>query len=51
MFRYFCIKFFDLMLKSKSKSLFDYTNLFCPNDYQKNYKIILKYFQQLKRLR
>ena len=27
----------------KSKSLFDYTNLFYPNDYQKNYKIILKY--------
>ena len=49
MFRYFCIKFIDFMLKSKY--LFDCTNLFCPNDYQKNYKIILKYFQQLKRLR
>ena len=31
----FCIRFIDFMLKSKS--LFDYTNLFYPNDYQKNY--------------
>ena len=29
----------------KSKSLFDYTNLFFPNDYGKNDKIMLKYFQ------
>ena len=28
---YFCIRFIDFMLKSKS--LFDYTNLFSPNDY------------------
>ena len=33
----------------KSKSLLDYTNLFSPNDYEKNDKIVLKYFQQLKR--
>ena len=44
---YFCIGFIDLMLKGKS--LLDYTNLFSPNDYEKNDKIILKYFQQLKR--
>ena len=44
---YFCIGFIDLMLKGKS--LLDYTNLFSPNDCEKNDKIILKYFQQLKR--
>ena len=33
----------------KGKSLLDYTNLFPPNDYEKNGKIIPKYFQQLKR--
>ena len=27
----------------KGKSLLDYTNLFSPNDYQRNDKIILKY--------
>ena len=27
------------------KTLLDYTNLFCPNDYKKNYKIIYKYFK------
>ena len=43
MCEYFCIGFIDFMLKSKS--LLDYTNLFSPNDYQKNDKIILKYFQ------
>ena len=44
---YFCIGFFGFMLKGKS--LVDYTNLFSPNDYEKNDKIILKYFQELKR--
>ena len=29
----------------KSKSLLDYTNLFSPNDFEKNEKIILRYFQ------
>ena len=38
---YFCIRFIDFMLRSKS--FLDYTNLFSPNDYQKNYKVILKY--------
>ena len=39
---YFCIGFIDFMLKSKS--LLDYINLFSPNDYEKNDKIILRYF-------
>ena len=40
---YFFIRFFDSMLKAKS--LLDYTNLFSPNEYEKNDKVILKYFQ------
>ena len=40
---YFCIGFIDFMLKGKS--LLGYTNLFSPNDYEKNDKMILKYFQ------
>ena len=43
MCRYFCIEFIDFMLKGKS--LLEYTNLFSPYKYQKNDKIILKYFQ------
>ena len=39
----FCIGFIDFMLKGKS--LLEYTNLFSPNDYEKNDNIILKYFQ------
>ena len=31
--------------------MLDYTNLFAPNDYEKNDKIILKHFQWLKKLR
>ena len=37
---YFCIEFIDFMLKDKR--LLEYTNLFSPNDYEKNNKIILK---------
>ena len=37
---YFCIGFIGFMLKGKS--FLDYTNLFSPNDYGKNDKIILK---------
>ena len=33
---YFCIDFIDFMLNGKS--LFDCTNLFSPNDYEKNDK-------------
>ena len=40
---YFCIGFIDFMFKGKS--LLEYTNLFSPNDYEKNDKIISKYFQ------
>ena len=44
---YFCIELIDFVLKGKS--LRHYTNLFSPNDYEKNDKTILKYFQYLKR--
>ena len=47
MCEYFSIRLNDFMLKGKS--LLDYTNLFSPNDYEENDKIILKYFQSLKR--
>ena len=40
---YVCIGFIDFMVKGKT--LLDYTNLFSPNIYEKNDKIILKYFQ------
>ena len=40
---YFWIRFIDFILKGKS--LLEYTNLFSSNDYEKNDKIILKYFQ------
>ena len=41
MCRYFCIGFIDFILKGKSP--LDYINLFSPNKYKKNDKIILKY--------
>ena len=40
---HFCIGFIDFTLKGKSLS--DFTNLFFPNDHEKNDKIILKHFQ------
>ena len=40
---HFCIGFIDFMLKGRS--LLDYINLFSPNKYEKNDKIILKYLQ------
>ena len=40
---YLCTGFIDFMLNSKS--LLDYINLFSPNKYENNDKIILKYFQ------
>ena len=42
MCRYFCMGFIDFMLKGKS--MLNYTNLFYPNDYEKNDKTIKKYF-------
>ena len=44
---YVCIGFIGFMLKGKS--LLDYTNLFSPNDYEKNDEIILKFSKYLKR--
>ena len=40
---YFCIGFIDFILKGKS--LHDYKNSFSLNDYDKNDKIIRKYFE------
>ena len=40
---YFCIGFIDFMLNGKG--LLDYTNLLSPNDFEKNDKTTLKYFQ------
>ena len=39
---YLCIGFIYFLLKVKS--LLEYTNLFSPNNYENNDKIILKYF-------
>ena len=39
---YFCIGFIDFMLKDKI--LTDFTNLFSPNNFDKNDDVILKYF-------
>ena len=39
----FCIGFFNFMLNGKS--LTEYTNLFLPNNFMKNGKIILSYFK------
>ena len=36
---YYCTGFIDFMIKGKS--LLEYTNLFSPDDYEKNDKIIL----------
>ena len=47
MWGYFCVGFINFMLKGNS--FLDYTNLFSPSDYEKNDKIILKFFQQLKK--
>ena len=40
---YFCFGFIDFMLADKS--LTGYTNLFSPNDFNKNHSIILSYFK------
>ena len=39
---HFCTGFIDFMLKGKG--LINYTNLLSPSNYEKNVKIILKYF-------
>ena len=43
MYRFYCVSFIEDMIAGKN--LLDYTNLFSPNDYQKNGKIIYKYFK------
>ena len=40
---FYCIAFIEYMLPGKT--LLGYTNLFSPNDYQKNDKLIYKYFK------
>ena len=42
MYGYFCIGFIDFMLARKT--LTDFTNLFSPNNFEKNDDIILNYF-------
>ena len=40
---FYCIAFIEYMLAGKT--LLDYTNLFSPNGYNRNDKIIYKYFK------
>ena len=40
---YFCNGFIDFILAGKT--LTEYTNLFLPNNFKKNYDIILNYFK------
>ena len=40
---FYCITFKEYVLAEKN--LLDYTNLFSPNDYEKNDKVIYKYFK------
>ena len=40
---FYCMGFIGYMLAEKTFS--DYTNLFSPNDYKNNDKIICKYFK------
>ena len=43
---YFFVGFIHVILEGKS--LLDYTNLYLPNKYEKNNKMMLKHFQYLK---
>ena len=43
MCRYFCVEFINYMLKGKT--LLDYTNLFSPNDFKKNGRVINRIFK------
>ena len=45
---YFFIGFIDFVLKGKR--FLDDTNVFFPKKYERNHKIVLKYFQYLKKL-
>ena len=42
MYGFYCITFIEYMLTGQT--LIDYTNLFSPNDYKKNEKILYKVF-------
>ena len=44
MFGYYCIEFINYMLKGKT--LLDYTNLFSPNDFKKNDRVIKRIFKK-----
>ena len=44
---YFCNEFIDFMLKGKS--LLEYTNLFSPNDYEKNNTKIFLLIKKMKK--
>ena len=46
---YYHIVSIDIMLKGKN--LFNYSNLFSPNEYEKNDETILQYFQLLKKVK
>ena len=41
---YYCVEFINYMLKGKT--LLDYTNLFSPNDFKKNDKVIKRIFKK-----
>ena len=41
---YFCIEFINYM--RKGKTLLDYTNLFSPNDFKKNNRVIKRIFKK-----
>ena len=43
----FCTAFIGFMLKAKS--VLEYTNLVSPSEYKQNGKIILKYFEQIRK--
>ena len=43
MCRYFCIELINYM--HKGKALLDYTNLFSPNDFKKNDRVIKRIFK------
>ena len=43
MCEYLCIEFIDFTLKGEG--LLKYTNIFSPNQYKNNDKIVLKYYQ------
>ena len=42
MYGYFCIGFIDFMLAGKT--VIEFTNLFSPNNFKKDYDVILNYF-------